>query len=187
MRQARMLIALFLIAVVPACDPGQPDARSDENLDPVLAFDTGTIQIETPADTFRLVVEIAESAEQKVLGLMERSTLPEASGMLFLYSELQDSASGFWMFRTRIPLDIAYLGQGGHILSILPMEPCSSPYAQSCTTYASGVPYCAALEVNRGFFSRRKITAGHRVVLMSVGERDTSSAGPSRSSGGRAC
>jgi uncharacterized membrane protein (UPF0127 family) len=178
MRSVAMVICLYAIAAVPACDSSNSADRAEENSDPVMAFDTGSVQIETAADTFHLTVEIAERDDQKVHGLMERLRLPETSGMLFLYSELQDSSSGFWMFRTRIPLDIAYLGDNGQILSIAAMEPCSSPYTQSCMMYAAGVRYCAALEVNRGFFTRRRIGLGDRVVLNRKAAEPASSPAP---------
>lgn len=134
--------------------------------EPAVAFETTAVRIATETDTFRLSAELAGTGQQQRYGLMERPSLPEDHGMLFVYAEPQDSMSGFWMYRTEIPLDIAYLDAEGRIVAIRSMEPCESPYTQSCPTYSAGVPYSAALEVNRGYFERRAIGIGDRVVRL---------------------
>jgi uncharacterized protein len=96
---------------------------------------------------------------------MERRTLAENAGMLFLYPTVQPESSAFWMFRTRIPLDIAFVDDSGVIRSIRAMEPCTSDLAQACQSYPAGASYRAALEVNRGYFDRKRIRLGDRVVL----------------------
>lgn len=132
---------------------------------PVVALDTGTVFIETRSDTFQLSVEIAETPNQRQIGLMERLQLPEDEGMIFLSYEESDSSTGFWMFRTRIPLDIAYLDRDGTIVSIRNMAPCQSRYVTGCPTYAADVPFWGALEVNGGYFDSRGIGLGDRVTL----------------------
>jgi uncharacterized membrane protein (UPF0127 family) len=85
--------------------------------------------------------------------------------MLFLYETRQDSSDGFWMFRTLIPLDIAFMDSAGSIVAIRSMEPCTSPNPEWCPEYAPDAAYWSALEVNRGIFARYGITEGHRVQL----------------------
>ncbi|MDQ3604602.1 MAG: DUF192 domain-containing protein, partial [Gemmatimonadota bacterium] len=68
-------------------------------------------------------------------------------------------------YRTYLPLSIAFLDAEGSISAIRDMEPCSSRLSFLCPSYRAGVPYHAALEVNRGYFGRRGIRAGHRVIL----------------------
>lgn len=131
----------------------------------ILPFDTATVRIASAKDTTRLTLELAESEEQKTLGLMERRTLPPDAGMLFIYSATQPTTSAFWMFRARIPLEIAYVDSSGVIRSIVAMQPCESNLAQGCPTYPSGAAYRAALEVNAGFFARKGIRVGDRLLL----------------------
>lgn len=161
---ARALACLLLLALAGCEREDAPAASGDAGAAPLVAFDTTTVRIETGADTFHLSVEVAETESQRSYGLMDRESLQEDAGMLFVYSEPQDSTAGFWMYRTRVPLDIAFLDDQGRIVSILSMEPCPSPYPQVCRTYSPGTPYAAALEVNRGYFARRGITPGDRVV-----------------------
>lgn len=163
------LAGALLTLLVSACGTGEEGASPVSRENPVVPLDTGTVFIETGADTFRLSVEIAETPNQREIGLMERVDLPENEGMFFVSYEESDSTRGFWMFRTRIPLDIAYLDREGRIVSIRRMEPCPSPYASACRTYPAGVPYWGALEVNAGYFESRGIEVGDMVTLLRAG------------------
>ncbi len=99
---------------------------------------------------------------------MERRVLPDSAGMLFLYASEQPATAGFWMFRTRLPLDIAFLDSSGVVVAIRGMTPCSAELAAGCPTYAPDVPYRAALEVNAGYFERHGVSTGSRVTLPNV-------------------
>jgi uncharacterized membrane protein (UPF0127 family) len=130
-----------------------------------MQFDTARVRIVTKADTIPLAVELARTPNEKTMGLMERTQLPDGAGMLFIYDANQPATAGFWMFRTKIPLDIAFLDSAGVMRSIRTMEPCTTATAAQCPTYEPGVPYRAALEVPSGFFARRNVVVGDRVLL----------------------
>ena len=132
---------------------------------PLMTFDTARVRIVSRTDTIPLVVELARTAEQRTMGLMERTQLADSAGMLFLYGDLQPETAGFWMFRTKIPLDIAFVDSAGVIRSIKNMVPCQTATAVNCPTYQPGVKYRAALEVAAGFFQRRNVALGDRVLL----------------------
>lgn len=129
------------------------------------ALERGVVVIDGEKRTHRLHVEIARTARERAFGLMERETLAENAGMLFVYTQEQSPQGGFWMYRTRIPLDIAFLGADGEIRAIRSMTPCTSERAADCTSYTAGVPYRAALEVNAGYFEARGIDVGDRLEL----------------------
>jgi len=147
-----------------ACDAG---GGADAPAPPTssIAFDTGEVRIETAADTFELEVEIAERPEQRSQGLMERLSMAEDAGMIFLFEREQPVGAGFYMYRTRIPLDIAFIDENGRIIAILAMEPCASPNPATCPRYSPNAPYHATLEVNSGYFARHGIGVGDRVTL----------------------
>jgi uncharacterized membrane protein (UPF0127 family) len=100
--------------------------------------------------------------------MMTRPTLDAESGMVFLYDSIQPGSNGFWMFRVRVPLDIALLDSAGVIRTILSMEPCPSPYPENCPSYEPGVDYWSAVEVNRGWFDRHGIGVGGRVRIEGI-------------------
>jgi uncharacterized protein len=159
---ASMAAGLFVLAGLAGCKPSG-DAAQDQPAS-FVHFDTVQVEFQTASDTFRLPMERADSDDEQAYGLMDRSSLPPDGGMLFVYNAAQDSTAGFWMFRTRIPLDIAFLDSAGVVVSIMSMEPCELLDPGLCRRYSPGVPYRSALEANRGFFARHGVTPGSRVV-----------------------
>ena len=164
-RVVRRLAIALACGLLPACQGTDEAATEVSRASPIIPLDTGTVFIHTESDTFVVSVEIAETPNQREVGLMERQELPEDEGMFFLSYEERDSTEAFWMFRTRIPLDIAYLDRDGRIVATRTMEPCTSPYGVYCGKYPPGVRYWGALEVNGGYFAPRGIGAGDLVTL----------------------
>jgi uncharacterized membrane protein (UPF0127 family) len=144
------LLLLILLAAV-ACG-GEPETGS--------GLPRGTVEIGTGRDAVQVDVEIAETYEAKVRGLMGRRSLPPENGMVFLAAE--PTESGFWMKDTLIPLSIAFWDEDGRILAMLDMAPCES---EPCPTYNPGVVWTHALEVNQGFFDEHGVELGDPVQL----------------------
>ena len=161
MMLTRTVIFLFSAAFVACRGEPEPEPEAPS----LLTFDTAHVRIVSGTDTIPLVVELARTSNEKTMGLMERSSLADSAGMLFIYDATQPATAGFWMFRTRIPLDIAFVDSTGVIRAIRNMVPCTTSTAAQCPTYEPGVPYRAALEVAAGFFQRRRIAIGDRIVL----------------------
>lgn len=103
-------------------------------------------------------IEVADSPELQQRGLMGRESLEDDAGMVFLF--FSDTASGFWMKDTLIPLSIAFFDRTGRILKILDMEPCET---NMCPSYNPGVSYRGALEVNQGAFDEWDVSIGDRI------------------------
>ena len=120
------------------------------------------VLIETSAGEVVVPVEVADSQDEREVGLMNRESLAADAGMLFLFDD--DTAGGFWMKNTLIPLSIAFADADGTIVSILDMEPCE---ADPCEIYDPGVPYRSALEVNQGAFADWGVEVGDRLTLES--------------------
>lgn len=155
-------VLLLLGASFLACGR---DPESEPGPVPLMTFDTARVRLVSGTDTIPLLVELARTPEQKTMGLMERSHLTDSAGMLFIYDTTQPATSGFWMFRTRIPLDIAFADSTGVIRAIRNMVPCATATAGNCPTYEPGVPYRVALEVASGWFQRRQVELGDRILL----------------------
>lgn len=115
--------------------------------------------------TWRLHVELADTAAQREQGLMGRASLPTDAGMLFRYTQAQPPDAGFWMPHVPFPLDIAFLGNDGEVLATRTMPPCPHPERAPCPTYPAGVPFHAALEVNAGALARHGVRTGHSRVV----------------------
>ena len=158
----RWMASVALASAVIACSPRE---NGDADSTPVLAFASAQMRLIAGSDTLRLLTELATRTDQQTLGLMERRHLADTAGMLFLYPDEQPDSAGFWMFRTRIPLDIAFMDSTGTVRAIQHMVPCPTTISQGCPSYAPGVPYRAALEVNAGYFAQHRLALGARVML----------------------
>jgi len=112
-----------------------------------------------------ITVEIARSSAERSRGLMDRIRLAPDAGMLFVYNDQRRADHGFWMYRTLIPLDIAYLDRDGVIGAIRQMAPCPPDQGRDCPTYQAGVPFYLALEMNLGYFQNQGVEVGDRLSL----------------------
>jgi uncharacterized protein len=116
------------------------------------------VVIETRAGVQEIPVEVADSDAERQRGLMERTSLAADAGMVFVFPG--ETAGGFWMKNTLIPLSIAFYDAEGRIVRILDMEPCRR---DPCRIYDPGVAYVGALEVNQGAFRRWNVSEGDRL------------------------
>lgn len=106
---------------------------------------------------FTVAAEIAEKTEDRNHGFMERKTIPDGTGMLFVFEK--DQILSFWMKNTPHPLSIAYIDSKGKIRDIYDM----TPYSLSSIISTVSVRY--ALEVPQGWYKKNGITVGDTVVL----------------------
>jgi uncharacterized membrane protein (UPF0127 family) len=102
-------------------------------------------------------VELVASPAERARGLMERPSMPEDAGMLFVFPTDTDGA--FWMKDTLIPLSIAFIAADGTVVALDDMQP------QSTDLHQPGARYRYALEVNQGYFARAGIRVGDKVQL----------------------
>jgi uncharacterized membrane protein (UPF0127 family) len=69
------------------------------------------------------------------------------------------------MYRTRIPLDIAFTDSLGVVRVVRAMAPCTTTLPEGCPTYEPGTPYRYALEVNAGMLARWGVEPGARLLV----------------------
>ncbi len=106
---------------------------------------------------FHLInAEVASTPEQRAIGLMHRPAMPANDGMLFVFERAGQQC--FWMKNTLLPLSIAFLDEDGTIVNIEEMKP------QTLDSHCSARPVRFALEMNRGWFSKRAIKPGARIT-----------------------
>ena len=113
-----------------------------------------------------VTVEVAETGQQHSWGLMDRTDLAADAGMLFLFD--REMHVGFYMFKTRIPLDIAFFDDDRKVVAMKTMVPCVSQDPRRCAIYNPGVAFSSALEVNAGFLKRHEIKKGDRYSMTSA-------------------
>ena len=143
-------------ALLAACYDNEEEPKRSEH-----GFGTGRVLIGSEEDPVLVDVEIAETDEQRRRGLMNRESLPEDAGMIFVYFE--PTKSGFWMKDTLISLSVAFIDEEETIVEIIDMEPCKQ---ELCPTYEPKSAYVAALEVNQGMYEEWGVEVGDTVRLL---------------------
>lgn len=122
------------------------------------SFEKKQYIIETKYNTVPINVEIARSYAQCTQGLRYRKTVPEGTGMLFVFE--REQILSFWMENILVPLSIAFISYEGRIVEIRDMEPLSLTIIQSSrsTRYALAVP--------QGWFDKVCVNLGSRIKFL---------------------
>lgn len=115
------------------------------------------VSILTPAQQYTFEVEVADTVEKSIKGLMFRSHLPENAGMIFISP--QDQVWAMWMKNTFIPLDILFFDRTGKIIKIFEN---AKPF--DLTVLSSDEPVAGALEINGGICARYGIKPGDYIL-----------------------
>jgi uncharacterized membrane protein (UPF0127 family) len=108
--------------------------------------------VELKTSIYRIQAEVASTPQARRVGLMNRTSMPTDSGMLFIFD--QKATHCFWMSNTKIPLAIAFLADDGKIVNIEEMQ------AETLNNHCPKAPIRYALEMNRQWFSQRAIGPG---------------------------
>ena len=160
---SRLTGSVVLLAALGACGGATGDDAPAETLTeqetaegPRIGPDGQLIRVEEmTVGGVRITVELADTPALRQLGLMNRDSLPENHGMLFVYPDEQ--IRSFWMRNTRIPLDIAFIDRNLTIVNIEHMEPQTDE-----NTYSTS-PVQYALEMSLGWFEANGVGVGDRL------------------------
>ena len=114
------------------------------------------IYISVGKSTF--LVEVADNEPKRKYGLMNRKSLGQDEGMLFVFP--QSALQSFWMKNTLISLDLAYFTSEGILTETFTMEP-----NQTEEVYNSASKVMYALELNAGTFKKNNIRKGDKLIL----------------------
>ncbi len=140
MRFVFVVAALLLIGTATA-----------QNSDLDEAFDKDVLIIHASEHAcYRLDIYLAMNNEQRARGLMHVRSLPQTTGMLFVYES--DGYLSIWMKNTYIPLDIVFARADGSVSSIeYDAEPLSLRSMQALE------PVRYVLELNAGVAKKLSI------------------------------
>lgn len=101
-------------------------------------------------------VEIARTEKEKETGESTHQTIPDGTGMLFLFNPPE--AAAMWMRNTPASLDIVFIGADGHIQAIAEK---TVPYSERRLTGQGDS--AAVLEVAAGTMEKNNIVVGDLV------------------------
>ena len=109
-------------------------------------------------------VELAKTPEDQAQGLMYRESLPEKSGMLFLFPA--NEVHRFWMKNTMIPLDMIWMDPAGKVLFVSAnTPPCK---ADPCPDYGPNAPASSVLEIAGGLAAKEAVKPGSVLKFIDV-------------------
>jgi uncharacterized membrane protein (UPF0127 family) len=110
-------------------------------------------------DTLRKIdIEYAVNDTERAQGLMDRKSMTDTQGMLFIFPAAQEQA--FWMKNTYISLDIIYLDNHKEIVSV---QKYTTPLSEESLPSFKKAQY--VLEVNAGFCDKYHIAYGDKIAF----------------------
>lgn len=109
------------------------------------------------------LLEVADTPEERAIGLMGRESMERDQGMLFVFEEEQ--VLGFWMKNTLIPLDIIFIDSDQFVVDVQNMRPEHEIAPEPLPIYQSEGPALYAIEVNDGVAAECGIVPGDFVTL----------------------
>ena len=114
-------LALALLLTLTACSSAEMAAAPDDG------------RVRGTLDGVRLVLEVADTQEERAVGLMRRESVPAGTGMVFRYDA--PTTGRFYMFDVPIPLRAVFVRDGAVVFNVV-MPPCEKGIApQDCPTY----------------------------------------------------
>ncbi|MBZ0178302.1 MAG: DUF192 domain-containing protein [Melioribacteraceae bacterium] len=102
-------------------------------------------------------IEIAETLQERALGLMNRDKMDEKQGMFFIFPFEEEQS--FWMRNTLISLDMIFVNSNNTIVKIH-----KNTKTQSDQSYPSNAPAIYVVEVIAGFTDKYNIKEGDKIV-----------------------
>ncbi len=106
-------------------------------------------------------VEIADTVQEREIGLMNREFLALDSGMLFVFEK--EDVYNFWMKNTLIPLDIIWIDKDNEIIFIKEnVQPCKTDI---CETFGPNEKSIYILEINGGLVKKMGLGVGDLIKI----------------------
>ena len=150
----RILLVAALVGAALLVGCGGPSNITDEIGLTSVSFPNGA---RINAETMRTDIELLK-------GLMFRESLPAGRGMLFIHPE--ENIFHYWMYQTKIPLDIIWMDHDRRIVEMsLDTPPCTSKSAKECPNYGGNYKSKYVLEVNAGVAKKNGLQVGDTLVF----------------------
>jgi uncharacterized protein len=129
-----------------------------------IAAGTGTLVLKTATGDHAFNIEVMASDQERALGLMFRRSLPENSGMLFIYDPPQPAT--MWMKNTLIPLDMVFISADARVHRI---ESNAEPFSE--TLIPSNGDVVGVLELNGGEAGKIGLRRGDKVIYPGLAKK----------------
>ena len=155
-----LLAVLALLLAAPR--PGEK--KMEDNFSNVSANDTvKAIFSEENRTLAVLMLEKADTPEERSKGLMYRKELENGTGMLFVWED--EANRSFWMKNTYIPLDMIFVTAEKTVENIREADPQPNVSESMLKTYTSTGPAKYVIETRQNFSETQGIENGTEVIF----------------------
>lgn len=145
-RKSTMFIRLFRLLALSVSLTAIAHAQEAQTQLPKVRISAGMYQIDA---------QVAQTPQQREIGLMFRQEMPPTEGMVFVFE--QPATQCFWMRNTLLPLTAAFVADDGRIVNLADMQPMTED------SHCSKEPVRYVLEMNQGWFAKKNIKAGTKL------------------------
>lgn len=122
---------------------------------------------EIKVGSINIAMEVADSEEERKMGLSGRKSLGENEGMLFVF-EKENVFPSFWMKDMIIPIDIVWINDGVVVKIHKNVQPQPGKKDSELTLYRPDLPIDYVLEVNTGFSDKNGLKVEDSVDLSGI-------------------
>lgn len=167
MKKATLVLLVFSSLVLAGCLSLTSNGEAPSNeieIDAPAPYDDAEVAFVVDGEERgQLDVEIAETRSERSQGLMGRESLPEGTGMLFVYGGADVRA--FWMKNTLVPLDIIFVDSDRRVVNVKHASPEPDTPDHELTRYTSDGPAQYVVEAERGYANETGISPGDELVI----------------------
>ncbi|MCW9682795.1 DUF192 domain-containing protein [Dolichospermum planctonicum UHCC 0167] len=157
-----VLLGILLTGCSPPTTAKSPPVISESQAQiPVNAGQNLPISaIATFPRDVKIELEVAETPEQQMMGLMYRPTLADNRGMLFVFPSSQPVR--FWMKNVPVALDMVFIKKGVVEYIQKSAPPCNG---EPCPTYGPPVLINQVIELRSGRAAELKLKRGDHIKI----------------------
>lgn len=173
MKQLNLVLALAGGMYLAACQPKNAQQADNAGADTAASSTTPAVPdgpvftkegelsfiSKAKGDTIKTIdIELAQTDEERALGLMNRKSMEDTQGMLFIFDF--PSEQSFWMKNTYISLDIMYVDADMEIVSI---RKYTTPLSEDGVPSLKPAQY--VVETNAGFADKYHVQVGDKIAF----------------------
>ncbi len=154
-----IVIAFIVFLVLPKTSQREKEQPKQKKQTSIKFVKNGELTFQSANGKYisQIDIEIADTDAKRTKGLMDRLTMEENQGMLFLFP--YEAQQSFWMKNTVLPLDIIFVNSKNKIVTI---HQDTTPFDTG--TYPSTEPASQVVEVNAGYTAQHNISVGDKIV-----------------------
>jgi uncharacterized protein len=112
-----------------------------------------------------LIVDVADTPQARIKGLMGKTSLAPDTGMIFTFGN--ESAYTFWMKNMKMSIDMIWINKDMNIVDMdSNVPPCSN---DNCELYTPNSPVKYVIETSAGWATANNIKIGDKIEMTGIG------------------